>query len=610
MSYLSIPRVHYSGSFIASPSTVNNDITHFDNDNFKPEYQQPQQPGHPNGWWNPLGDHRFTFKCAITALHYADGTEPTPGTDPALSMTVQSLVGGGRPPGKIVDLDPHQQGVSMLWGLEVTIVAAGGSAPLLRATFEPAPFTDIWTRGSTGRGAERAGVMYQSVLQPPAWGDVSSSRFLTELKAASGGGPLSIKFNLDGYSMSQGTTFTKGRIVGTIGAASSDEPRHFVKGRHLSKIDFADEPGFPRPIGGINFCVAVLDEHARKVRLDLGNAMSADPSGGALTDIGNLSLVCDPSGVSPISLGTINYRGPSWYDTTAGLVALPEARTLTDAEIAAIRDKPLSLVTQKTGGAPVIAASENDNGLHVRADMFVARLNPNDKVGITFHATQWGRPQGGATIELQHVDFGPPTNPPIGTPTSALTFPVSATCNAAGQATVTLQASNPGNPRTYIDGQIYMVSYHLTGIDPLNPSDVLSVLVWDSFTPDNPITWHGSMKRIFQQYANLYPFMKAVPGPGIDLGDYQAVSAQFRRIVQTLSLPVTDAHYMPVTRDLSTAKRTAMLAWLNNPGPDGKPLLGSPPQPSARMMAVNATAATKVVSASELAKTRTFRTHD
>ncbi|HYO50794.1 MAG TPA: hypothetical protein VEW94_13160, partial [Chloroflexia bacterium] len=34
---------------------------------------------------------------------------------------------------------------------------------------------------------------------------------------------------------------------------------------------------------------------------------------------------------------------------------------------------------------------------------------------------------------------------------------------------------------------------------------------------------------------------------------------------------------MPVTRDLSPSKRATILRWLNETGPDGKPLLGTPP---------------------------------
>ena len=588
MSYLNSLRIHFAGGFVAAPSTVNNTIAHFDTANFKPEFQVP-----PEGLWNPMGDHRFTFNCPVTAVQYSDGTQPAPGADPALTMTVQSLTPGR--PGKIVDLDPQHQMVSMLWGLEVTIVAAGSATALFRGKFTPAPFTDIWTRGTTGGGDERAAAMYQSVLQTLTWGNVSASRFLTELKAATTAGVVSVKFNLDGYSMSLGAGFTKGRLVGTIGPGNASEPQHFVKGRQLANIS----------ANGFNFCVASIDDAAQKIRVDLGNALTTAPSGGAMRDVGALSLVCDPAGASPLALGTMDYRSASWYEKTAGIVDLPAGRTLTAVEMTAIRGKPLALRTQQLGAAATVTVSEADNGFHVRADLFVARLNPGDDLNVTLYATQWGRPLAGVKVNFQHEELG--GTPPMGTPQAALTFPASVTCDANGQASISLHASDPGNPRGYIDGQIYMVDYALDGIPQLNANDFLSVLVWDSFTPDVPTTWYGSMKPIFQQYANLYPIMKAAPGIGIDLGDYDAVCLNRTRIAQTLSLPITESHYMPVSRDLSNAKRTAMVAWLNNLGPDGKPLLGTPPPIAPFVASDAAPLGSKTLAAKALAQVRAIR---
>ncbi len=45
MSYLGVPRLHFAGTFLARPSTVNNDITNYD------PAQSPLDPG-----WNPDGD--------------------------------------------------------------------------------------------------------------------------------------------------------------------------------------------------------------------------------------------------------------------------------------------------------------------------------------------------------------------------------------------------------------------------------------------------------------------------------------------------------------------------------------------------------------------------
>ena len=47
MSYLNPIRLHFSGQFQADPSTVNNDVRHFDNATFQPQFQQPQSGALP-----------------------------------------------------------------------------------------------------------------------------------------------------------------------------------------------------------------------------------------------------------------------------------------------------------------------------------------------------------------------------------------------------------------------------------------------------------------------------------------------------------------------------------------------------------------------------------
>jgi hypothetical protein len=62
----------------------------------------------------------------------------------------------------------------------------------------------------------------------------------------------------------------------------------------------------------------------------------------------------------------------------------------------------------------------------------------------------------------------------------------------------------------------------------------------------------------------------------LDLAVYEKVAERSLDIAVRLGLPITDPLYMPVTRDLSGQKTQAILAWLDNPGPDGNPLLGPP----------------------------------
>ena len=206
--------------------------------------------------------------------------------------------------------------------------------------FEPAPFSDLWAREQDSRrGDVVMGAMWQSVLRDLEWGDVSRSRFLQDLQAAARGGLLSIKFNVDRYSMDfNGGVFCTGRIVGTIGPASNHEPAHFVVGRQLmSTVPLAEY--VPSPGSRIMNCVAVLDEAAGKVRIDLGNALPTRPSADTLFDVGALSLVypaADPR-AAPIKLGGIDdYLQPGWYEKTAGVVELPVGRALTSDEINAL----------------------------------------------------------------------------------------------------------------------------------------------------------------------------------------------------------------------------------------------------------------------------------
>ena len=588
MSYLNPPRLHFAGRFQAAPSTVNNDPSHFDNANFKLDFQKAQDATGLNGWWNPNGDAAWRLiDCSVTAAWLGHG-QAAGAKDPIGACLVRDS--DRSPPAKLVDLDPEQQVVSEIWGMQVRICSADGTT-LLRARYEPAAFADIWTRAPAGGGDMSAAAMYQSVLTELVWGDISSSPFLNALKKASGDGLLSIKFNVDGYNQdSKSPDFTRGRITGTIGPSSGGEPRHFVVGRHFMAAS-ARGPGFFTPAGRVNFCTAVVDEEAGKIVLDLGNALPTDRPGGRMSDLGTLALgYLGPStttngGNAPIVLDVINttdYTSGGWYGTTAGIVTLPASRALTSDELAAIGQNPLVLTATGADGTTKVAIAEPPNGTYVRADRFVFRLNPGDSATVQLAASQWGQPYSGARII---VGFDPlqlqgPT-PTVGQPTGAVEFPARLIADENGTAELAIRVSDPKLVRDYIDGQVYGVRPVLednlgfgAGYN-LSPWEFVSLLVWSGFAAEDPPTWFGSIQPIFQQYANLYPVMKRI----VDLADYDSVCANVRMLLLAFGLPVEDPNYMPVTRDLSAAKRKAILRWLSEPGPDGKPLKGTAPPP-------------------------------
>lgn len=183
-------------------------------------------------------------------------------------------------------------------------------------------------------------------------------------------------------------------------------------------------------------------------------------------------------------------------------------------------------------------------------------------------------------------------------PADALTFNASATTNSAGCATLTLTGGDPGTPRYFnngqdygLDGQVYGVRPGFTdtqysGGQPVNQWNFVSVLLWSGFKPSNPVTWND-LQPIFQQYANLYPVMNRF----LNLGDYSSVVANASLLLLAFGLDPTNPNAMPVTRDLSPAKRQAILAWLKNPLP-GAPAKAptSTPAPKAAAAATGATA--------------------
>lgn len=452
MTYLAPLRLHFAGQFQAAPSTVNNDPAHYDNATFKREYQLP---GNTRGWWNPRGNADWRLiGCAVTGAHRADGAA-TPDEDPVRGMLVTDS--DRQVPAKLADLDSGQQLCSVIFGLEVRLAAADG-ATFLRGRFRPAGFIDIWNRaqGPGAQGDIGACAAYQSVLTDLEWGDVSKSPFLTELRAAAVDGRLSIRFNVDGYNLDAASPhFTRGRIVGTIGAASADEPEQFVLGRQFVPAP-ANAPGFFTPVGAINFCTAAVDTVGGQVLLDLGNALPTVAPAGAQEDLGVLTLGYVPDGGQPTALGTIDYTAERWYEQTAGIVSVP----VTADQLAAIAQAPLRLTLDRIQ-TPTIEVPE-----YVRADDFVFRLDPGDRCEVSLFATRFGARLADTPVDVARDASGlqgGAGNLAVATPAGAIDFPATLTTDGRGHAALRITASAPGNPRGYIDGQVYGVRTAIAG---------------------------------------------------------------------------------------------------------------------------------------------------
>ncbi|HEX8652641.1 MAG TPA: hypothetical protein VF708_17625 [Pyrinomonadaceae bacterium] len=582
MSYLDVPRLHFAGTFRADPSTVNNVPSNYD-----------PQVFNPNPSWNPNGTGQWQFlNCTVQSVVYTDGTICTESSEDSV---IGSPVQGTDQPAvaKLVDLDPEQQMVSEIWGFHVQLGSASGPDSFV-GDFEVAAFSDIWFRAMGGGGGDAPmGAFYQSVLTALKWSNVSNSRFLKELMKASSN-QLSIKFNLDGINMnSSSPNFTLGRIVGTIGPVTKGEPKHFVLGRILrSAPGTSTDPnlqpmvlqGAP-PASPMFFAPCRVDEKRMRVLLDLGNSISTTTPGGPVNPaLGDLRFAILPPYAPPVLLGKVNYQETNWYKTTAGIQEFP----ITNEQLTQLAETPLGIVrinADETISQPLL--EENSSGLYLRADSFVFRLNPGESAEVNLTATQFGRraPKQKITLvqDSSSVDqMQSPPNPqniPTGTPATALTFPSSVVTDKNGQAAFTLKASDPGNPRQFIDGQVYGVAYQLearaaTANYNHDPSNFISVLVFNSYPqPDQP-TWKD-VQPIFAQYAKLYPYMTTAVG--INLASYADVKKNLSAIQQALMLPKSDPRYMQVTRDMSRDKLSLITRWIK---------AGAPPDPNSGPVAI------------------------
>jgi hypothetical protein len=582
MSYLNPTRVHFAGQFRADVSTVNNDDQHFDSAAFTLD---DQKYGDDNGWWQPSGTGAWRLcGCTITAAAW-DGKYATTSTgDPVVGLPLKNS--SDRVDAKLVDLDPDQQLVSTIFGLQVRIADPVSGAVLMTGDLSPVPFMDIWSRG--GDGDTGASVFYQSTLVGVVWGDLSKSPALKALQAATLQGQLSMRFMLDNYNMG-GAKRGYGRIVGTIGPALTGEPAHFVAGRHLA----ATGPN----LGNVTCC---LDPERTHILADFGNALKNDASGN-VPNSGDIHLVAVKNAAAGathlaaadiVDLGSlVGYSTDDYYLRTAAIQAFPPKKNLTAAQLQALQTLPLAAVQSDGAGGWNVRAAEAPDGIYARADMFVCRMNPGESRTVPIQVTRFGLPLAGqtivATISSNRIGRGQGGNFDASIPDTALKLEFSGPTGGAGWTNLTITGGDPGRPRQYpdgdvLDGQIYEIDLGVVNAvnagTAFNPWLFISVLLFSETTVPDTVTWNGDVLPILQLYANLYPrphgpvnYDPQYPDepkpnpllhPVISLTDQKWVASYAPRILTALDLPPGHPNHMPVTRDLSAGRRGILRKWM------------------------------------------------
>ncbi len=555
MSYLDVPRLHFFGSFTANPSTINNTPTNY-------SLQPPLDPS-----WNPNGSHAWKFP-SVTVQTVVGPDGPGSG-DPLVGTPVTST---NQPStAKLVDLDPEQQMVSMIFGLQIQVGSSASGT--VTGTFQPSPFMDIFAR-EIGVGPDMVfAAYYQSVLTNLQWSPTLASPILQQLKAASPDS-LSIKFVVDDLHNDSGApNFTFGRVAGTLGPAFPGEPANFPEGRLMRPQTVWFNPNNSSGFSGavqVNYTPFKVDGSRGKVTVDFGNTFpTATPSSSAPAtpplpfaspapaDLGPLLVTILGRG-APVILGPVDNSAQA-YQATAGIqefAASPE-------EIGALRRNPLGVVQPASGALLPVVLTEDPACTSLIASPLVLRLNPGESAEVTLNTFQIGAPAPGQTVYLQLTNSnlqGGSGNLEVGVPVDAIEFPASVTTDQNGQAvfTVTASPNGPGNPREFIDGQVYGISFSWPLQSMPNPNIAMSVHIYDKVAVPAAPTWENDVEPILLPYNDLYPFMANM----IALDNEQAVTQNKADIEMRMQLPLTDPRYMPVTRDISDAKKQIVLKWL------------------------------------------------
>ena len=374
-SYLSLPRIHFAGSFQADASTVNNIPTNYrDGANLTLE-------------WNPLGTGEFRlFETSVTSVVYVNGTMST--SDPIVGLPIFNS--DVLTSGKLVDLDVDDQLESEVWGMYAGL---NWSKPNQRqhnafqGYLQPSILTqNLWQRaicncpgGELNTCVRNLSSVMKSVLVNVSWADERDidSPVLEQLKHLSQPGFLSVRLIL--FFMVRNPSphnFTFGQIVGTIGPALMDEPTHSDSHRRLYLEDAQQPPPsfFPNvpQCQGKNVSVWLYDApfniihvgNSSKISVDFGNAIAMDEYQNLL-NLGTLifGIVNQTTSNTScfMSLGEIDYLQNNWLLNTAGVQDFPSnsgrQNFLNNAELELIRTNSLAIVLIPNHGNDLLTTS-------------------------------------------------------------------------------------------------------------------------------------------------------------------------------------------------------------------------------------------------------------
>jgi len=544
MSYLDTPRLHVAGRFFTDPATVNNDPRNYD-----PANTQPAP------WQEPMGRHWFRFvQCTVVSALDQSGSDA--GGDAIIGAPVNST--DTPAPAKIVDLDVYQQGVSTVFGLQLSIGVT--SSLTLVGSVDPPSLNSVrfnvvlpergWDEfdeygwGSRGGDMSASG-FFQTVMRVPAtsWPSSSGSAVVDQLRAAcdtdaNGNLIVSLRMVLDGYinnpeapewdetTPPDPTIMYRrlGRLVAAFGPGRLSELPQAVGPRWLQARPLPTEATGTYPpdwwIPAFYGAPFLVDPTRNRLVLDLANAIARSSTAGPLVDLGTLTATiggsCAWTTIGTVPLGT-------GYENVAGIYELP----LTADQLTALASDPLHLMTSRTDiGTDTSVLFEADDGVFIAADTRSIRMSgdpTSSAATTTLRVTKFGQPLSGYQPEITVVPVKggvagatvPPYNPGD-TSGAENAFGASASAtDANGMSIVTMTVLNdPGMRTPQLDGQLYFIWPGFSG-QPVDPNSTngapqectISVLAFSNHQTVAAPTW-DDVVAIMTPYNKLYPYMR------------------------------------------------------------------------------------------------------
>ena len=518
--------------------------------------------------FNPTGTGDFFFEsCTVTMVCPENSLCTT--NSPLVGQRLESPTGENA--GKMVDLDVEvEEHACVMYGLSIGIDLAG-SKPFV-GRLRPSQVTDtwrsVWDVGNLTDEGQFGQASIQSVLDDVEWNEDSplfgDSVLQQMYKKVQSGYLLSVKFNMDHYEELNASDpfFLFGRLSGTIGLTRKSEPLPFTHGRYLHSYKVPNDPE-GRSYANVAPFVVNTHESLHLLTIDLGNALSRSTFDGSWNNqyLGNhIDLVTQQSRQL---IGSVDLSSDKWYLQQAGVFEFQ----ITSNLLQAVQFEPLEVRTD-TG---TLLLSETEYFVRPNNQSF-AKLNPGDQWSVDFFVTKLGKNVCNYPILVQVSLISQRTAPDKArkaldalkitngkTLDDPQTHQFTTDCN--GWLRITMEASDPGNARGFVDGEIYQVDVILNKVSHTH----LLVRLYDDFVvPDKP-TWYGQsgVARIVKLYEMLYPFTR----PSLFQSDYEDLTHPVKResLISLLSLDESLPRSLPVARDLSRGKRETLIKWLQNP---------------------------------------------